>query len=167
MTIHEAKLLQAFNAWASQKIFDAVAALPPEQFTREMKASHGSIRGTLAHLVTSDQTWLARLTGTPGPPAKKPGEVPALADLRTTWGQTGFGIARWLGTMTDARLQDTFTMTTADGKTYTHTFAQALQHMIDHGSYHRGQVVTLLRQLGVTPPSTGMIRFFREAAKVT
>jgi uncharacterized damage-inducible protein DinB len=37
-----------------------------------------------------------------------------------------------------------------------------IQHVVDHSSYHRGQIVTMLRQLGVTPPSTGLIRFYRD-----
>jgi uncharacterized damage-inducible protein DinB len=38
-----------------------------------------------------------------------------------------------------------------------------IQHVVDHSSYHRGQIVTMLRQLGVTPPSTGLMRFYRDA----
>jgi uncharacterized damage-inducible protein DinB len=69
MTVHEAKLLHAFNAWATQKIFDAVARLPEEQFTRERKAGHGSIQGALRHLVTSESRLPSRLTApTPGAP---------------------------------------------------------------------------------------------------
>jgi uncharacterized damage-inducible protein DinB len=166
MTLHEAKLLHAFNAWATQKIFDALAPLPREQFTCDMKASHGSIHGTLTHLVGSEKMWLSRWVGTPDATALQPDAVPTVADLKTVWEHTGFEMARWLGTLTDAKLQETFTMTTAAGATHTHTIAQALQHLVDHGSYHRGQIVTLLRQIGVTPPSTGLIRFYRETAKL-
>ncbi len=164
MTVHEAKLLHAFNSWANQRIFDAVARLPEEQFTRGLKASHGSIQGTLRHLVTSESRLLSRLTApTPGAPTNA-AAVASVAELKALWENTGLETARWLGTLTDRRLQEPLTMTAADGTTHTHTVAQVLQHLIDHGTYHRGQIVTLLRQLGVTPPSTAMIRFFREAA---
>ncbi len=165
MTIHEAKLLLAFNAWATQKIFDAVATLPGDQFTRDLKASHGSIQGTLRHLVTSEARWQSRFTPDPaGVPAisADPSTVP---ELKSLWEKTGLATARWLGPLTDRQLQDPFTATAADGTNHTHTPAQAIQHLVDHGTYHRGQIVTLLRQLGVTPPSTGMFRFFRETAK--
>jgi uncharacterized damage-inducible protein DinB len=166
MTLREAKLLLAFNAWATQKIFDALAPLLPEQFTRDMKASHGSIHGTLTHLVAAEKMWLSRWVGKPDAAMVKPGDVPGLADLKAVWEKTGLGTAQWLGALTDARLQETFTMTTVKGTTHTHTFAQALQHVVDHGTYHRGQIITLLRQIGVTPPSTGLIGFFRETAKL-
>jgi uncharacterized damage-inducible protein DinB len=162
MTLHEAKFLHAFNSWATQKIFNALALLPAEQFTRDMSASHGS---TLAHLVASEKMWLSRCVRKPDAAMLKPADVPTLAELKTVWEETGFATAQWLATLTDRKLQETFTMTTAKGTTHTHTIAQALQHLVDHGTYHRGQIITLLRQLDVTPPSTGLIGFVRETAK--
>jgi uncharacterized damage-inducible protein DinB len=49
----------------------------------------------------------------------------------------------------------------SSGGEYQHTFRQMFRHLVDHSSYHRGQLVTLLRQLGITPPSTGLILFYR------
>ncbi len=165
MTVHEAKLLYAFNAWATQKIFDAVTRLPEEQFTRDLKASHGSIQGTLRHLVASETLWLSRLTAPPPVAPVHAADAASVAELKSLWENTGFGIARWLGTLTDRRLHEPCTMTASDGTAHTHTADQVLLHLVDHSTYHRGQIVTLLRQLGVTPPSTGMIRFLRETAK--
>jgi uncharacterized damage-inducible protein DinB len=48
------------------------------------------------------------------------------------------------------------------GGQYVHTLRQTLQHTVDHSSYHRGQLVTMMRQVGVKPPSTGLIGFYRE-----
>jgi uncharacterized damage-inducible protein DinB len=166
MTLHEAKLLLAFNSWATQKIFDAVASLPVEQVRQDMKASHRSIHGTLAHLVASEELWCSRLRGIPGSSGTNPTEAPDIADLKKRWETAGFATARWLGTLSDRKLQEPFSFTTMQGATLTHTFAQAIQHLVDHGTYHRGQVVVLLRQLGVKPPSTGMMGFFRETAKL-
>ena len=164
MTLQEAKLLYAFNAWATQRIFDVLAPLPAEMCTRDLHASHGSIQGTLTHLVASEKIYSAGLTGAPAP--AMPGGLPTIADLKETWEETGFAIARWLGTLTDRKLQEPCTITTATGTTHTHTIAQVLLHLVDHGTFHRGQIVTHLRQLGVTPPSTGMITFFRETARL-
>ncbi len=166
MTLHEARVLHAFNSWATQRIFDAVADLSADRFTQDMKASHGSIHGTLTHLVAAEKMWLSRCTGKPDAAMLTPEDVPTVANLKKTWEQTGFAAARWLGTLTDRSLQETFTMTTANGTSYTHTIAQAFQHMVDHSTYHRGQIITLLRQLGLAPPPTGLIRFFRETAKL-
>lgn len=165
MTLREAKLLHAYNAWAMERIFDAAAPLPPDQFARDLHASHRSIHGTLTHLVSSERIWLSYWTGSPGPATLTTADAPTVAELKNVWTQTGFATARWLATLTDAKLQETFTMTTPDGTTHTHTIAQALQHLVNHGTHHRAQIVTLLRQLGITPPTTSMIGFFRETAQ--
>ena len=164
MTLQESKLLHAFNSWATNKILDAVATMPADDIVRDMKSSHGSIHGTLTHLVAAEKIWLSRWLGSPDSQLMQPSAVPTLADLRAAWEKVGHETARWLGTMTDRKLQETFTMT-SKGESFTHTFAQAFQHVVDHSTYHRGQVITLIRQLGAQPPSTGLIAFLRETRK--
>lgn len=166
MTLQEAKLLHAFNAWADNRIFEAVALLTEEQYMRDMKSSHGSIHGTLTHLVAAEKIWLSRWVGAPDQKLMNVAEVPTLSALQAVWEKTGFEMAKFLGTMTDKRLQESFSMKTSNGETFTHVYAQAIQHLVDHSTYHRGQVITLLRQLGVKPPGTGLITFFRETAKL-
>jgi len=165
MTFMELKLLHAFNAWASNRIFDAVEHMPEDDVTRDMKTSHGSIHGTLVHMVGAEKIWLSRWLGTPDRSFLSTDEVPTLADVRASWERVGFETARFVGAMNDRKLQETFTMTTAKGDTFVHTYGQAFQHVVDHSTYHRGQIVAMMRQLGVTPPSTGLIVFFREAAR--
>jgi len=165
MTLQDIKRLLAFNSWASNRIFDAVAGLSAGDFTRDMKASHASIHGTLAHMAGAEKMWLSRMTGTPDKTFLKAADVPTLAELKKTWETTGFNIAKFAGTLTDKKLQETFPMTTSTGQQFTQAYGDALQHMVDHSTYHRSQVVTLMRQMGHTPPSTSMILFFRETAK--
>jgi len=166
MTLQEMKLLHAFSSWATQRIFEAATALTPEQFGKDMKSSHKSIQGTLLHLVAAEMIWLSRWQGKTEMPKLEPSAVPTLEALKTAWEKVGLETAKWLGAMTDRSLQETFTMTTSAGVTYRHTFAQAFQHVVDHSTYHRGQIITLLRQTGMTPPNTGLITFYRETAKL-
>jgi uncharacterized damage-inducible protein DinB len=165
MTLQEIKTLHAFNAWATNKIFDAVAQIPEDAYFKDMKASHGSIHGTLAHLAAAEKIWLLRWLGTPEEKLVGIGEVPTLSDLKTAWEGVGYDMAKFLGTMTDRKLQETFTMTNARGRVFTHTYWQAIQHVVDHSTYHRGQVVTLLRQQGFVPPATGLITFYRDTSR--
>ncbi len=162
MTLQETRMLVAYSSWATNRIFGAVEPLPPGDAVRDMKSSHASIHGTLTHMVGAEKMWLSRMTGTPDKAFLRPPDVPTVADVKAAWEQTGFAMAKFLGTLTDKKLQETFTMTTSSGEKFTHTIAQAIQHMVDHSTYHRGQVVTLVRQMGHTPPNTGMILFFRE-----
>jgi uncharacterized damage-inducible protein DinB len=166
MTLQEAKHLHAFNAWADNRIFEAVAQIPADQYLIDLKTSHGGIHGTLVHLVGAQKIWLSRWLGSPDVKFLSAGDVPALSDLKAVWEKTGYETAKFLGSMTDKKLGDTITVTMSSGQTFTNTIAQTLQHLVDHSTYHRGQVVAMMRQLGIKPPATGMIGFFRETAKL-
>lgn len=165
MTLHELKLLHAFNSWASNRIFDALSPLTPDQYIRDLKSSHGGIHGTLVHMVGAEKIWLERFQGE-AQPFLKVAEIPSLADVKTIWEKVGYDTAKWLGSMNDKALQGTFAMKTMKGDTFTQVFWQAFQHLVNHSSYHRGQIVTMLRQLDVTPPATDLIRFYRETQKL-
>lgn len=166
MTLQQAKLLHAFSSWASNRIFDAVIQLPEEEYFRDLKSSHKSIHGTLVHLVAAEKIWLSRWVGTPDASLLTAGEVPGLSGLRTLWEKVGFETAKFLGSLTDKKLQSTFAMKASGGETFTHIYWQAIQHVVDHSTYHRGQVAGMLRQLGHVPPPTGLIIFYRETAKL-
>jgi uncharacterized damage-inducible protein DinB len=164
MTLQEVKILHAYNAWANNRIFDAVHRLTDEQYKTDMKTSHGSIHGTLTHIVGAEKIWLERFTGNPQP-FLKADEIATASALRAIWEKVGYGMAQWIGTMSDRKLQDVFEMKTLKGDVYTHVYWQAFQHVVNHSSYHRGQIVTMLRQLDAQPVSTDLILFYRETKK--
>jgi uncharacterized damage-inducible protein DinB len=164
MTLQEIKTLHAYNSWANNLLFSAVEKLPQEQYVQDMKTSHGSIHSTLIHLVGAEKIWRERFVGEPLPflSTDPPGTLSA---LKSIWEKNGFDTARWIGTMSDTSLQETFTMKTLKGETFTHKYWQAFLHLVTHSSYHRGQVIAMLRQLGVRPPTTDLIVFFRETGQ--
>jgi uncharacterized damage-inducible protein DinB len=166
MTLQQLKLLHAFNSWASNRVFNACEDIPSEQYHRDLKASHGSIHGTLVHMVGAEKMWLSRWLGNPDRVYLSGKEAPDFSTLRSLWEKTGFDVAKFLGTMNDRRLLETFSYTAPDGARFTYPYWQTFQHVVDHSTYHRGQVVVLMRQLGVTPPSTGLTMFYRETAKL-
>ena len=166
MTLQEIKLLHAFNSWADNRIIDAVMAMPADKAIQDMKSSHGSIHRTLVHLVGAEKVWLSRWTGKSDAEVLSAAEAPTVEAVKNIWVAVGFETAKFLGTMTDRKLQETFTMKTSKGDTFTHVYWQAFQHMVDHCSYHRGQIVAMMRQQGIAPPTTGLINFYRETAKL-
>ena len=166
MTGQEIKLLQAFNAWATTRIFDAVASLPHEDVIKDMKSSHTSIHGTILHQVLAERRWLHRWTGGPAVKPMTAADAPTVAALRRLWEQTGYDGAKFFSTLTDQKLQAPLTYTDVAGQKTTLPLWQSVLHVVDHSTYHRGQVVALFRQLGHTPPSTGMALLFREVAKI-
>lgn len=153
--------LFAYNAWANRRIFDAVAALPEEQYLRDLKSSHGGIHGTLAHIVWAEQLWLHRWVGKPNPAVPQGAELKSLGEVRSCWEAVEAERGSFLAGFNEQRLEDTIRVQPSSGGAFTHTFRQMFRHLINHSSYHRGQIVTLLRQLGSRPPNTDLIRYYR------
>jgi uncharacterized damage-inducible protein DinB len=162
MTLAEIQLLWAFNIWAEGLIFDTVARLSSEQYRRDLHSSHGGILGTLAHIISAEQGWLERWTGDRQLQQSSLQDVTSVDELRVHWQRLGEQMQQFLGTLSEAKLQEPLVVTTSQGGQFSNPYWQMIQHVVDHSSYHRGQIVTMLRQIGMTPPNTGMIRFYRE-----
>ncbi len=153
-----------YNSWATRRVVESVRALEPELYSRDLKNSYGGIEGTLAHIYQADQIWFARLLGRPTgslaefqPPAKREAfeqEWLALLDRFVGWAE-GLSEADWSRVVS---YRDT------KGVTYETPLWQIILHLTNHNSYHRGQITTLLRQLGATPAGTDLILYYRSPA---
>ena len=166
MTLQDAKQLHAYMAWADNRIFEALAQIPAGQYMEDLKSSHGGIHGTLVHLVGAQKMWVSRWLGAPDARYLSATDVPTLKDLKAVWEKTGFETAKFFGSITDKKLSDSITWTLSGGQSNTQTIAQTLQHVVDHSTFHRGQVVAMMRQQGIKPPPTGLIGYLRETAKL-
>jgi uncharacterized damage-inducible protein DinB len=162
MTKDEVLDLFDYNAWANRLLFEASAKLAEADYFRDLKSSFGGIHGTLAHIVWAEHLWLTRWTGKPAPAVAQGGDLPALPAVRTRWEDVEAERREWLRGLTDARLEETRVVKPSTGGEFVHTMRQMIRHAVDHSSYHRGQVVTLFRQVGAVPPVTGLIFFYRQ-----
>lgn len=150
-----------YNAWANRTIFDAVAQIPEEHYFQDLRSSYGGIHGTLAHIVWAEQLWLHRWVGKPNPAVPQGADLKSLAEVRSRWEAVEVERGRFLAELPESRLAETRLVKPSSGGEYVHTFRQMFRHFINHSSYHRGQIVTLLRQLGSKPPSTDLILYYR------
>lgn len=164
MNVAQVRELFEYNAWANRRLFEALAAVPTDDYLRDLKSSFGGLHGTLAHIVSAERLWLARWRGTVGS-LLKGSEVGSLAELRTLWDGVEAERTEYLSQLTTPMLDSEIVIKPTTGGQFVHTLRQTLQHAVDHSSYHRGQIVTLMRQVGVKPPSTGLIGFYRERSK--
>ncbi len=152
--------LFAFNRWANEKTVESVASLTAEEYSREIGGSFRSIRGTFVHLYGADWVWLERLHGR-SPRALPPGDesIASLEQLRSKWKAVEDETQRIVDGLTADRLETTLTYVNFAGETWTYTLSDALLHLANHGTYHRGQIATLLRILGKTPISTDYLHW--------
>lgn len=164
MTTEEMRLLFAYDAWANARVLDACGPLTPEQFTREMGSSFSSVRDTLAHILGAQWIWNERFHGRPTAGLPKADLYPDLATLGARWAEVERDLLSYVNGLSAAELEGSYEYRDSKDNSFRNVRRETLQHLVNHGTYHRGQVTTLLRQLGAKPVSTDLIRFYRELA---
>lgn len=157
MTIQEAAELFAYNDWANGRLLACAAELPPEQWSRDLGGPFPTVLGVVAHVVAAEWIWLRRWQGhspTVGPPwlaaPRQEAVVGALAEIEADR-------AEFLSALSDPDLGRTIHYTLLDGSTGSLPLATLLQHTLNHSTYHRGQLASMLRRLGTTPPATDLV----------
>ena len=167
MTVSELNTWFDYHYWARDRIFDAVATLTPEQFTRPVESSFKSVRDTVAHIYFADWVWYMRWTdqlpASPSPASPPASDSsPDVESMRAASKELEGKIRAFVNDGGEAGINRVYHYKSLLGQPAASAFWQMLVHIVNHGSYHRGQVTTLLRQLGAPPPkSTDMIAFFR------
>jgi len=161
MTIEEARELFGYSAWANGRMFDAAAALPAEHLSATIASSFPSILGTLGHIVGAEWIWLRRWHG--DSPAATPAWVTgsSLSELRARLTELEAERDGFLGQLADADLERVVEYRRLSGEGYADPLAELVRHAVNHSTYHRGQLATLLRQVGVHPPGTDYIAYVR------
>jgi uncharacterized damage-inducible protein DinB len=153
--------LYTYNHWANRRILAAVESLNAGQFQRQMGSSFSSLHDTVLHIVGGEWIWLERWNGrSPRGGLPSAAELPDLAAIRTRWKQVEDDRNQLLARLTQDDLAKPITYVNQKGETWTYPLWQQLAHVVNHSTYHRGQVATLLRQLGVKPPMTDFLFYY-------
>jgi uncharacterized damage-inducible protein DinB len=127
-----------------------------------MGTSHRSVLGTLTHVLWAEWRWLSRWpdpTPAPGPDPLACTDLPALV---ARWREVERVQAAFLDRLSDDALGVLLTYENPPGTPWTYPLWQMMQQVVNHSSYHRGQVTTLLRQLGANAQATDLLVFVDE-----
>ena len=165
--------LARYNRWMNERLYELASTLPEEQRTRDTGAFFGSIHATLNHILLADRAWLTRFTGDEARFASRdaegePIEVKSLGqllyarfeDLRRERSKTDADIEDFVKDL-DGESLDANIRYERRGKAYEHPLWWAVGHLFNHQTHHRGQVTTLLSQLGHDPGVTDMLALLR------
>src|SRR6202046_989329 len=156
--------LYDYNSWANHRTLDACAPVSEEQFTRDLHSSFRSVRDTLTHIMLVEWLWLRRWEGRAPhkyPPAT---DFPPLESVLRRWSEVERNLLEYIASLTQQDLDHVISHKTVAGVPQAAPLWQMLQHLVNHGTYHRGQVATMLRQLDAKAISTDLILFYRERA---
>jgi uncharacterized damage-inducible protein DinB len=162
MNLADLKVWLEYHYWARDVLLEAVAPLSPEQFTRQTESSFKSVRDTVAHIYAADLIWYTRWLGQSPTSLLAYDSFPDVASIRQAWTELEGKVRPFVNGLGETGVSRVYEYKLMNGQPGASPFWQMLVHVVNHGSYHRGQVTTLLRQLGVPPPkSTDMIAFYR------
>lgn len=158
MTVDESTRLLAYGAWANALMLEAAAKLPEEQLHATVCSSFPSVGATLAHIIAAEWTWLCRWLGeSPAPPG--PTTQPSLGELEAQLAALQSRRSLYLSGLSNGDLAGVVNYRTWSGNACSDSLSDLILHVVNHSSYHRGQLATLFRQLGHVPPSTDLIRY--------
>jgi uncharacterized damage-inducible protein DinB len=166
MDLTDVKHLFDYTEWANDLAMDAAGKLPDEQLRRDFGISHKSIFGTLLHMAGAEWIWLERWNGRS--PAKAEAwsqwTTESCADLPTLkerWNGVIHNRNRYVSQVADSSLAHELAFKLLSGDPSSMRLVHQMQHVVNHSTMHRGQVVGMIRQLGIDPPSTDLLFYVR------
>jgi uncharacterized damage-inducible protein DinB len=166
MNLADIQHLFAYTEWANNLALDAAANLSEEQLHRDLQVSHESVFGTLLHNAAAEWIWLERWQGASPTladwQARSESQNKDLAALRRWWQEIADERRAFLATLDEAQLAADLSYQQTDGTPTTLPLGGLMQHVVNHATLHRGQVVGMLRQLGAKPPATDLLFYLRE-----
>lgn len=160
--IDEIRGLYGYNRWANDTILDATAELSAEELERDLHSSFPSVRDTLVHMVWAEWIWLCRWHGESPTAAPADWDVSTVDAIRARFDEVDRARADYLATLDDEALHRIVAYRSTRGQPYENALWQLLRHVVNHASYHRGQITTMLRQLGKYAVATDLVLYYRE-----
>jgi len=156
----------AYNEWANTKVADVLRAVEDQIFFQDNKSSFQSIAKTVLHIWDAQHIWLQRMQGnslTTWPSAKfKGSKDDSLNGLIRSSGD----LSEFMLSKKKTYLATVYPYKNIKGEPFEGTYEDTLFHVVNHSTYHRGQIITMLRESGSTLlPSTDLIHYLRALKK--
>lgn len=149
--------LYAYNAWANARVVDSLRPLTEEQYVRELGGGWPSIRATWVHIAGATDAWARRFSGTDATSLPKESELPNLEDAISLANDAQHRLEAFLSALSPGRVAGPFSWKNLKGEEKTAPFWAVLRHVVNHASYHRGQVSSMVKRVGGAPKSTDMV----------
>jgi uncharacterized damage-inducible protein DinB len=155
-----------YTEWANALALDAAAKLSEEDLRRDVNISHKSILGTLVHMAGAEWIWLERWHGR-SPAGKEAWSLwstescPDLTILEVRWHELIERRTAFISELDEARLSAELPFILLSGDPNSMPLVDQMQHVANHATLHRGQVIGMIRQLAITPPATDLLFYLR------
>lgn len=153
----------AYNVWANQRITDCINNLADDQINKEIKSSFPSLYKTVLHLWDVEAVWWQRMKLQEN--VQWPGETftGTILELSQQLMLQSKQWKEWIDLATEAALEHEFIYKNSKKDQFKQPMYEALHHLFNHQTFHRGQIITMLRQVGLEEiPNTDLIAFLRK-----
>ncbi|HWC53021.1 MAG TPA: DinB family protein [Chitinophagaceae bacterium] len=154
--------LAVYNFWANQRMFETILILPEEKQKAEVPSSFKSIYATILHMWNAESVWWQRMKLQERISAPSEFFKGSMQELTIELLQQNRQWIEWINAASEAALDHVFQYQTSRKEQFKQPISQMLLHVFNHGTYHRGQLVNMLRQLEVEKiPQTDFIVWSR------
>jgi len=156
--------LSRYNAWANERLWEKLAAVPDDRFVEDRKAFFGSLMGTLNHILVGTRTWLDRCDGADGSWFKALNQVlePEREPLRRAMAAQDRRLIAFVEGRTPAELAGGLAYRNTRGEAFTSPLHWIVAHVVNHATHHRGQASDLIGGLGYPTPEMDLIYYLRQ-----
>jgi len=151
-----------YNQWAVQHYIKAAEQLDLVQFKRNIDSSFSCIHETLGHMLWVEELWYERWQGHFFNKTFNPADYPTLEFINQHLKEIHTKQINLLESFESATANRRISYVNIQGETWEYDLVQLVQHLMFHSAYHRGQLATMLRQLGKVPPKTDYLVFIDE-----
>lgn len=162
MTLNDVRILLAFHYWARDLMLEAVESVSPEQQRKDLGSSFPSIHDTIVHMYAAEWIWHERWRGHSPTEPLRSDRFRDLGSVAEAWRTLERQMRTLLEDLGEPGLVETRSYNLLSGKPGVSASWQMFQHVVNHATYHRGQVMTMIRQIGGKPRSTDLITYYRE-----
>lgn len=146
-----------YNQWANQQFVEWLSSATEEDLNREVVSSYSSLKTTIFHIWNAEYLWLQIIKGEAADQSPVKGFEGDKTALFNGWLEASERFSRHIQTMTGEELNAEKPRSKGDGQMLV---ADMIQHCMNHSTYHRGQLITMGRQIGLTdPPRTDYIYY--------
>lgn len=152
-----------YNIWANKIVHGWLLTITDEQWKMPIVSSFNSLSETALHIASAENVWLERLHKVPSPAWIQSTFNGSKAELLEQWIKASQGLQSFVESFDETKLHDNLAFKRLNGEAYDMPYYQLFAHIFNHSTYHRGQLVTMLRQAGFTGiSSTDLLGFFRK-----
>ena len=151
-----------YEYWANERLLGVIQSLTEEQQQQEIISSFSSVHKTCLHIWDASSIWWQRLQKAEEIAVPSLSFHPSMDDIARELLQQNMQWIEWIRSAKEADLMYVLPYKTMKGDSFAQAIHEILLHINNHGTYHRGQLVTMLRQLGVEKlPQTDYILYSR------